>query len=193
MENKIYELLNKIQTELKVPKSQFNKFGKYKYRSCEDILESIKPLLSKTKLTMTISDDIVNFNNRFYIKSIVKLSNGENEVSCAGFAREEESKKGMDGSQITGAASSYARKYALCGLFCIDDNKDSDSTNTHGESEEPIKVKKIPDDIKEKISKITNFEELKKYCNSLVKESGKDYKQSITECFNEQKNKIQNT
>ena len=123
------ELLN-IQSKLKAPKGQFNSFGKYKYRSCEDILESVKPLLAEEKCALTISDDIVMVGERIYVKAHVILVNEKGEqVETTAFAREEETKKGMDGSQVTGAASSYARKYALNGLFCIDDNKDSDATN----------------------------------------------------------------
>lgn len=119
-----------IQSELKAPKSQFNKFGGYKYRKAEDILEAVKPLLNKQKCTLTITDDIVMVGNRIYVKAtaIIKNEKGESETTT-GWAREEETKKGMDGSQITGASSSYARKYALNGLFAIDDNADSDAIN----------------------------------------------------------------
>ena len=131
----IYEKLLNVQTELKAPKGQYNAFGKYKYRSCEDILEALKPVLEKNKLTMFISDDIVCINDRNYVKATVHLVNNEKlgeAIQVSALAREEETKKGMDGSQITGASSSYARKYALNGMFAIDDTKDSDSTNTHG-------------------------------------------------------------
>ena len=119
-----------IQSELKAPKTQFNKFGGYKYRKAEDILEAVKPLLAKQKCTLIITDDIVLVGNRIYVKATATIKNekGECETST-GWAREEETKKGMDGSQITGASSSYARKYALNGLFAIDDNADSDATN----------------------------------------------------------------
>ena len=123
-----------IQKNLKSPKGQFNKFGNYKYRSCEDILEALKPLLNG--LVITISDEIINIGDRFYVKATATITDGNSTVTTTAFAREEESKKGMDGSQITGAASSYARKYALNGLFGIDDNKDADSTNKHNKSEE---------------------------------------------------------
>lgn len=119
-----------IQSELKAPKSQFNKFGGYKYRKAEDILEAVKPLLAKQKCTLTITDDVVLIGNRIYVKSTATIKNEKGECeTTTGWAREEESKKGMDGSQITGASSSYARKYALNGLFAIDDNADSDTTN----------------------------------------------------------------
>lgn len=120
-----------IQSELKAPKTQVNRFGGYKYRKAEDILEAVKPLLAKQKCTLIISDDIVMIGNRIYVKATATIKNekGESETTT-GWAREEETKKGMDGSQITGASSSYARKYALNGLFAIDDNADSDTINT---------------------------------------------------------------
>ncbi len=120
-----------IQSELKAPKGQYNSFGKYKYRSCEDILEAVKPLLNKHKCFLTISDDIVQMGDRFYIKATATLKSGDEQVQVSALARESLTKKGMDDSQITGTASSYARKYALNGLFCIDDTKDADATNTH--------------------------------------------------------------
>ena len=123
--------LIKIQSELKAPKSQHNSYGNYDYRSCEDILGAVKPLLNKYSCTLTISDDVVMVGERIYIKAVATITNskGVSEVTTA-FAREEESKKGMDASQITGSASSYARKYALNGLFAIDDTKDADTLNT---------------------------------------------------------------
>ena len=130
----IYEKLSKVQTELKAPKSQFNGFGKYKYRNCEDILEAVKPLLAKNKLTMLISDEIEHIGERFYIKATVTLFDVETgeTIITSKLAREEETKKGMDASQLTGSTSSYATKYALNGLFLIDDTKDADTTNNHG-------------------------------------------------------------
>lgn len=129
----LFEVLSKIQKEMKAPKSQFNAFGKYKYRSCEDILEAVKPFLNGTVLY--ISDEMVLIGDRYYIKATATLRNGDEAVSVTAYAREEAEKKGMDSSQITGAASSYARKYALNGLFLIDDTKDSDATNEHGKGE----------------------------------------------------------
>lgn len=118
-----------IQSELKAPKTQVNNFGGYKYRKAEDILEAVKPLLAKQKCTLIITDDIVMVGNRIYVKATATIRNEKGEVEEAtGWAREEETKKGMDASQITGASSSYARKYALNGLFAIDDNADSDTT-----------------------------------------------------------------
>jgi hypothetical protein len=123
--------LNVIQTKLIAPKGQFNAFGKYKYRSCEDILESLKPLLKETESTLQIVDEIVSIGDRFYVKATATLKNKDGEWVGVAYAREETDIKGMAGSQITGASSSYARKYALNGLFCIDDTKDADSTNEH--------------------------------------------------------------
>lgn len=129
----IYLKLINIQAELKAPKSQYNSFGKYKYRNCEDILEAVKPLLNKHKATLIISDEVTFIDGRHYIKStatFIDIETGES-IQTSAYAREEETKKGMDGSQVTGASSSYARKYCLNGLFLIDDTKDSDFTNTH--------------------------------------------------------------
>ena len=132
----INEKLMNIQSELKAPKSQRNLFGKYNYRSCEDILEGLKPLLLKMKATLILSDSVELIGDRFYIKATALLIDAEKSDSLEvnAFAREEEIKKGMDSSQITGSVSSYARKYALNGMFCIDDTKDSDATNDHSKS-----------------------------------------------------------
>lgn len=124
------KLLN-IQNGLKAPKNQYNQFGRYKYRNCEDILEALKPLLLKERATITISDEIVELNGKNYIKALATFTDVDDEksVSVSAFAREEDAKKGMDSCQITGCASSYARKYALNGLFAIDDNKDPDASS----------------------------------------------------------------
>jgi hypothetical protein len=142
--------LIKIQQELKVPKNQRNSFGNYNYRSCEDILEAVKPLLASYELLLTITDEIVHLpgqtiqvvdvinakgdrvtevvgGDRYYVKATVTITNGTESVSVSAYARESQDKKGMDDSQITGGASSYARKYALNGLFLIDDTKDADT------------------------------------------------------------------
>ena len=121
--------LVEIQHELKVPKNNFNEFAKYNFRNAEDILEALKPILKKYNCILNLSDEIINLNNRYYVKTTVKIIDVETreEILSTGFAREPESKKGFDESQITGAASSYARKYALNGLFAIDDNKDADN------------------------------------------------------------------
>jgi len=128
--------LAEIQAKLKAPKGQFNSFGKYHYRSAEDILEAVKKVVNPMGFSITLTDDLIFADGRWYIKSVAELTDGKQTFSSIGLAREEESKKGMDGSQITGAASSYARKYALNGLFAIDDTKDSDATNDHGKSQE---------------------------------------------------------
>lgn len=127
------EKLCKIQGELKAPKGQYNGFGKYKYRSCEDILEALKPLLTKYEMNINISDNIIQVGDRYYVQAQVKITDVKTNESVysAAFAREEENKKGMDASQVTGAASSYARKYALNGLLAIDDTKDSDALNVN--------------------------------------------------------------
>ena len=120
--------LIEIQSELKAPKSQYNSFGKYKYRKAEDILEALKPLLLKHKCIVTLTDEISEVANRIYVKAIATITNSEGvSITTSAFARESESKSGMDAAQITGAASSYARKYALNGLFCIDDSVEPDS------------------------------------------------------------------
>lgn len=120
-----------VQKELKAPKGQYNSFGKYRYRSAEDILNSVKPLLAVNDLILTLSDELIALGSRIYVKATATLQdcNTDNAISVDAYAREDEVKKGMDGSQITGAASSYARKYALNGLFLIDDTKDADATN----------------------------------------------------------------
>lgn len=121
------EKLCKIQKELKAPKNRTNSFGKYNYRSCEDILEAVKPLLFREGLLMRISDEIVEVGGRNYIRATVEITDGKEKICNTAFAREAEEKKGMDEAQITGTASSYARKYCLNGLFLIDDVKDADT------------------------------------------------------------------
>ena len=139
---KIHAQLAAIQAELKAPKSQFNKFGGYKYRKAEDILEAVKPLLKKYGCNLTCTDDLLLIGDRYYIKAtatLICIEDGS-AFSTTAFAREEEEKKGMDGSQVTGASSSYARKYALNGLLCIDDTADSDTTNVgdnQGQGKQP--------------------------------------------------------
>lgn len=128
----IYEKLLAIQSELKAPKSQYNSFGKYYFRNCEDILEGVKPLCKKYRTVLVLSDSIVRVENRYYVEATAMLIDVESDsanIEVSAYAREEETKKGMDSSQVTGASSSYARKYALNGLFNIDDTKDSDNTN----------------------------------------------------------------
>lgn len=144
----VYQKLNAIQCKLKAPKNQHNSFGKYSYRNCEDILEALKPLLAEFGAAIFITDSIEKIDNRFYVKATVCFLDTENEscspIMATAFAREEESKKGMDGSQVTGATSSYARKYALNGLFAIDDNKDVDN----GQADDTPNAPENPDDEK---------------------------------------------
>lgn len=152
MNMSIYQKINKIQVELKAPKSQRNNFGNYNFRNCEDILEALKPLLLREKIIIQLSDDLVQIGDRFYIKAtatLIDVESGEKHSTTA-FAREELSKKGMDGSQITGASSSYARKYALNGLLAIDDTKDSDTTNTHNNNDSKNQKKQVSTEEKRK-------------------------------------------
>lgn len=160
----IKKLIN-IQGELKAPKGQTNNFGKYKYRSCEDILEAVKPLLVREELLMTISDEIVEVSGRVYVKATVSITNGSDKFSVSGWAREAETKKGMDDSQITGAASSYARKYALNAMFLIDDTKDSDSTNTHGKEPKKDSCNKSTEPPEDPYDKVLPDSEKEYYLN----------------------------
>jgi hypothetical protein len=133
----IYEKLMSVQANLKAPKSNYNSFGKYNYRSCEDILEGLKPHLSEVKAIVNLTDTIELIGDRYYIKATAIFIDAEtgDKVEVSALAREDETKKGMDLAQVTGSVSSYARKYALNGMFCIDDTKDSDATNTHGKDD----------------------------------------------------------
>ena len=135
----VYEKLMTVQTKLRAPKGQYNSFGKYSYRSCEDILEALKPLLAEVGAIVNISDEVKLIGDRFYVEAtamFLDCETGDSVVARAS-AREDETKKGMDLAQVTGSVSSYARKYALNGLFAIDDNKDSDATNTHNKDIKP--------------------------------------------------------
>ena len=163
--------LMKIQSKLKAPKNQFNKFGNYNYRSCEDIFEAVKPLLLKNQLILKVSDELVNVGERYYIKATAELYDTETgtKIENTAYAREEENKKGMDGSQITGASSSYARKYALNGLFLIDDVKDSDTTNTGKENENEITTKEQAEKY------VINFGQHKGRTIKEIVETQKDY------------------
>ncbi|MCI6384024.1 MAG: ERF family protein [Subdoligranulum variabile] len=138
----IYETLSHIQVELKSPKNLYNSFGRYKYRNAESILEAAKPLCAKYGCTLTVSDEVILIGSRYYIKATATVQDKDgNAASATALAREDETKKGMDGAQITGTASSYSRKYALNGLFCIDDTKDPDSDEYHNqttESNQPV-------------------------------------------------------
>lgn len=132
---KIYESLAKVQAEIKAPKDLYNKFGGYKYRSVESITEAAKPVLKKYNLALFMNDEIVSIDSRFYVKSTATIAGSDEVISVSAFAREEDNKKGMDAAQVTGAATSYARKMALGGLFALDDSKDADTLNV-GEQEQ---------------------------------------------------------
>lgn len=161
--NNINEVLHKIQKELVAPKGQYNSFGKYNYRSCEDIVEAVKNLLPDG-FTLTLSDEMVMLGDRFYVQAQAILFGNGDKVVTYGFAREAQAKKGMDDAQVTGAASSYARKYALNGLFAIDDSKDSDTDENHTERKEAQKKadeeyakrtldKETPEQVKDRLVK----------------------------------------
>lgn len=186
----IHDKLFSIQSELKVPKGNYNNFGKYKYRSCEDILEALKPICSKNKVVIQITDEIKNIGQRYYVMAVVTLIDVETgeKISSSAFAREEETKKGMDGSQITGASSSYARKYALGGLFGIDDTKDSDTTNveqtnTKKVNSEKIKPLEICEICRKEIKPTENYS-----VDEIIKNSIASYKKKLcVDCCKNQK------
>lgn len=179
--------LTDIQTELKVPKNQYNSFGKYKYRSLEDITEAVRPHLKAHECTLTMNDDVIVLGNRFYIKATATITNRDGEqVSVSAYAREPETKKGMDDSQITGTASSYARKYACNGLFCIDDSKDADMDEMHNETKARAQKNKTASTSDSNASTVSNRNEhvdeltaeIKKYAdehNMTMREIAKDY------------------
>ena len=147
--------LLKIQSELVAPKSNFNKFGNYSYRSCEDILSAVKPLCVENKVVLTLTDEIVEVGGRVYVKAVATIQDIETDgyVSVSAYARESETRKGMDDSQITGSTLSYARKYALNGLFCIDDTKDADTMPPPEKEDKPVsktdKIKALPENVKD--------------------------------------------
>lgn len=157
-EKTLLEKLSNIQVELKAPKNQYNKFGKYYYRNNEDILEALKPICNKNRTTLVVCDEIEMHGNRYYVKAVATLYDWDsnNEISAEAFARETEDKKGMDSSQVTGATSSYARKYALNGLFNIDDTKDNDSAELKDEREERVNQTKSSNTNKSSKSSSTN-------------------------------------
>lgn len=169
----IYEELSRIQKELKAPKGQFNKFGNYKYRSCEDILEAAKPLLNKCCLTIT--DDIILVGERFYVKATARLSlTNDDFIEVSAFARESDGEKGMQSAQLTGSTSSYARKYALDGLFAIDDTKEIDSGKKEGLSENIINSIREVKTLKE----LSDFYNANK--NSIPKELKSEFNSIVT-------------
>lgn len=182
----IYQKLEVMQKSLNAPKNQYNGFGKYHYRSCEDILGAVKPLLDGCALVVT--DEIQMIGDRFYLVATAKLTDGKESVEAKGYAREELTKKGMDSAQITGSTSSYARKYALNGLFAIDDSKDPDATNDHGKSggpnhqqrQQPAQnqaPKQQPTgDIANSLQSATDMASLVKIYNALNTEDKREYK-----------------
>ena len=193
------EKLTKIQYELKAPKKQYNSFGKYNYRSCEDILDALKPLLNKYNASVIIADDILQIGTRFYVKATATFIDNETgqQKSATAFAREPESKKGMDESQITGTASSYARKYCLNGLFLIDDTKDADTDENRNEQtarqarqkpkqekpKQPAEKEFNPNEVTEKHAKLNAVKSLCK--------QGKISEQAIINVFRQQKPNLQ--
>lgn len=176
--------LIEIQSRLHAPKDNRNNFGNYYYRSAEDILENAKPILKEVKCTLILEDEIIMVADRIYVKATARLQNSTGEVEeASAFAREEETKKGYDAAQITGSASSYARKYALNGLFCIDDTKDPDATNTHGKETTEL------DDILAEIRSAKNENELKTAWNK-HKDKDKHYNNKIKAVVNEMGDKL---
>jgi hypothetical protein len=181
----IHQHLVRIQQELKAPKNQYNSFGKYKYRSCEDILEGLKPLLKGYDLAITIKDEVQMVGDRYYIYATASISDNEGHfLSNSAYAREEESKKGMDGSQVTGAASSYARKYALNGLLAIDDTKDSDRTS------EAKQVLEIDRKIIDLIEKAPDLPTLTKICHDASEGKSPEYKKAVLIHYNNRKSQL---
>lgn len=172
----IYEKLVEIQNKLKVSKDNYNEFGKYKYRSCEDILEAVKPLLNELKCMLTLHDEVVLIGDRYYIKACASLLDVEElgtPIIVYAYAREDQDKKGMDQAQITGSVSSYARKYALNGLFCIDDTKDPDATNKHEDTKNE-NTKYICTDCKKEIQATS-----KKTVKEIIDYSKKQFKTEL--------------
>lgn len=194
----IYQKLTAIQNELKVSKGQYNSFGKYKYRSCEDILEALKPLLKKHDLSLVITDTVQEVGGRIYVTAQTRLTDGKEFITNTGFAREAMDKKGMDDSQITGTASSYARKYALNGLFLIDDTKDADTDEYRNQnaqvtkSVQPTKITK--ESVEARIKKATQSGVPVTFIENwtrLNKISPKDANEAIQQYAKEEKEKIE--
>lgn len=172
-----------MQCELHAPKNQYNSFGGYKYRSLEDIAEALKPLEKKYNVLVGLNDEVVEIGGRVYVKATATLYNCEEceKISVSAYAREEETKKGMDAAQITGSASSYARKYALNGLFLIDDVKDPDATNKHGKEDKAPASTPTLEEFTKKVQTLDTYPKLLSYWNSLsteVRES-EEYKKII--------------
>jgi len=201
MENKplsINEKLSSVQASIKAPKDKYNDFGKYKYRNAESILEAVKPYLTSLGLYMTINDSIEQIGDRYYIKATVKITDCETSesIEVSAYAREAEKKSGMDDSQITGSTSSYARKYALNGLFLLDDTKDADTNEFHkqvqqGEKNEAEKIKEITEELKGLYSKTTgkNFDKWVKDCGGISMENYPKMKTTLIKQINDKAEK----
>jgi hypothetical protein len=184
--------LANIQATLKAPKDLHNKFGDYRYRSAESILEAVKPLLNANGLILIISDRIIDVGGRIYVNSTVTISDGVSSMAVDGFAREAETKKGMDDSQITGAASSYARKYALNGMFLIDDTKDADATNDHGKGQDSKNAYKPTPTVDQIIKTISNAETPNALMEIGKKLKGTEFvnNQAVRDAYEKQKSKF---
>lgn len=182
-------MLQQIQAQLKAPKGNYNSFGKYKYRSCEDIVEAVKPILASHECHMILSDDVVMVGDRIYIKATATIYKGSEVAGTAtAFAREAETKKGMDESQITGTASSYARKYALNGLLAIDDTKDADTDEDTAARNSPAKVERVTDPmLVHKIQSCIGIDELR----GIWKELTVEQREAHGEVFAEAKELLQ--
>ncbi|HBA8388370.1 TPA: ERF family protein [Escherichia coli] len=167
MKKDLYNKLWTIQQTLNAPKNQRNNFGGYNYRSAEDILEAVKPLLQN--ITLTVSDEIVLIGDRYYVKATATLSDGEDVIAVTAYAREEENKRGMDASQLTGATSSYARKYALNGLFCIDDAKDPDTDAYAKQTNQQPRQQKNPPKQQQQKAPPNPDEVLARFCDAAAK------------------------
>ena len=175
-EKNIYSLLNEVQAELRAPKGQWNDFGGFHYRSAEDILEAVKPLLHKRNMTQIITDDLVNEGDRYYVKATVTVRYNGESISVSAFAREAESKPKMDAAQLTGTASSYARKYALNGLYLIDDTKDADTNEYKKQADrknDPADDDRLPWDMAEESEYLTK-PEVGDLMNYAIRALGKD-------------------
>jgi len=177
-----------VQELLKAPKNQRNSFGNYNYRSAEDILEAVKPLLHERDLAITLFDEIISVGERYYIKATVTVTNGKDSLSASAIARESENKKGMDEAQVTGSASSYARKYALNGLFAIDDTKDAD---TNEQAKEVRAKTELTTEEKKQITEIKELETLNTICRDMLNKKGITYKEAILALYNVQKTKLE--
>ena len=178
-----WQVLAEVQSELKAPKGQYNSYGGYKYRSCEDILEAVKPILKKHDATIMLSDTIEQIGSRIYIKATATFYCGAMPITATAYAREPEAKKGMDESQITGTASSYARKYALNGLLLIDDTKDSDTDEYHAQTTAKTRQKPQIADNAGTLSKSKPTAEKRYFCDVCGKEVSEAYAlKSIAKC-----------